>query len=349
MNPFTVLILGILSALTLYASECSVYYKVKKGDSLWKIAKEYKTSIGKLLELNPKLKNRKYLRPGEKICLKKKISKSKKVVKTKTKTNYKKSYVVYRVKRGDSLIKIAKKFGVSVKEIKRVNKLKGNRIYVGQKLKIPVYKEVKTVKKEQKVYRTTSKYPKVVKERVRKRVIVIYRVRRGDTLIKIAKRFRTSVKEIKRINRLKGNLIRVGQKLKIPVYRWVYIEKYAKIPKISLAFLPVDGKVVRDKRGVTIYTDCGKPVKAVESGKVIYSGNDISVYGNIVILDHGTYTTVYAYNERNTVKADQKVKKGETIGYVGIKPDEGRCALHFEIRDKQGNLYNPLMYLSKKK
>jgi len=336
MSPFTVLILGILSAITLYASECKVYYKVKKGDTLWEIAKKYKTSIGKLLELNPNLNKKKFLRPGEKIC----IRKGKKLVKKW------KKYIVYKVRPGDSLIKIAKKFGVSVREIKRVNKLKGNRIYVGQKLKIPVlrYYQKKNVKKKR-----PSGYPRVVKERVRRRIIIVYKVRRGDSLIKIAKRFRTSVKAIKRLNRLKGNTIYVGQRLRIPVYRWVYIQKYAKIPKISLSFLPVDGKVVRNKRGILIYTDCGKPVRAVESGEVIYSGDDISAYRNIVIIEHKEYTSLYAYQEKNTVKLGQKVKKGQIIGYVGIKPDEGRCALHFEIRDSIGNLLNPLMFLSKKK
>jgi len=284
---------------------------------------------------------RKYLRPGEKICLKRKVKP------VKVESNTKKGYVIYKVKRGDSLIKIAKKFGVSVKEIKRANKLKGNKIFAGQRLKIPVYGIVK--KKSIKKSYTRSKYPRLVKEKVKRRVIVIYRVRRGDSLIKIARRFRTSVKEIKRINRLRGNLIRVGQKLKIPIYRWVYIERYADIPKVSLSFLPVDGKVIRDKRGVTIYTDCGKPVKAISQGTVIYSGDDISAYGNMVILDHGNYATVYAYNEKNTVKVGQKVKKGEVVGYVGIKPDEGKCALHFELRDKRGNLLNPLMFLSRRK
>ena len=103
-------------------------------------------------------------------------------------TNY------YTVKRGDTLEKIAKKFGVSVSEIKRLNRIKGSIIYVGQKLKIPVKR--KSSRKER---------------------YLIYKVKQGDSLGKIAKRFGTTVSEIKRINRIRGNIIYPGQKLKIPV------------------------------------------------------------------------------------------------------------------------------------
>ena len=103
-------------------------------------------------------------------------------------TNY------YTVKRGDTLEKIAKKFGVSVSEIKRLNRIKGSTIYVGQKLKIPTK-------------RNSS----------RKERYLIYKVKRGDSLGKIAKRFGTTVSKIKRINRIRGNTIYPGQKLKIPV------------------------------------------------------------------------------------------------------------------------------------
>ncbi|GAB6065405.1 LysM peptidoglycan-binding domain-containing protein [Aquifex pyrophilus] len=392
MNLFTVLILGIVSLLScsFSADYCRTYYEVKKGDTLWEISKKYKISIKKLYELNPKLKKRKYLIPGEKICLKEseryviyrvkrgdtlieiakkfgvsvneikkannlkgnvirvgqklKIPVKGKVKKERKKT--KKKFIIYRVKKGDSLIKIAKKFGVSVREIKFLNNIKGNRIYVGQKLKIPtkrayLYEEIKKKYEEKK--------GRVVLDRVKKVVYLRYRVRKGDSLIKIAKRFRTSVKAIKRANRLKGNLIRVGQVLKIPVYKYVFIERVARIPKISLKELPVDGKVVKNDKGVYIYTDCGKPVKAVASGKVVYSGNDLHALGNMIIIEHENFISVYAHNARNTVRLGQRVRKGDIIGYVGIVPTEGRCALHFEIRNLNGAILNPSYYLSEKK
>lgn len=85
--------------------------------------------------------------------------------------------------------------------------------------------------------------------------------------------------------------------------------------------------------GIDIAVPRGTPIHAAEAGKVIYSDNGISGYGNLVILQHpGEFTSVYAHNHRNLVKVDQTVKKGQAIAEVG---DTGRaegCHLHFEIR-----------------
>jgi len=344
MSLFIVLILGISTFL--YGAECSIYYSVKRGDTLWDIAKKFKLSLRELYRMNPELKKKRFLRPGDRVC----VAQIKKTIKKKEKKRERVRYVIYRVKRGDSLIKIAKRFGVSVREIKRANNLKGNLIRVGQKLRIPVKERVavserKARTKSKKRTDRTKGSGKYVKVKVKKTVYITYRVRRGDTLIKIARKFRTSVRAIKRANRLKGNLIRVGQRLRIPVKREVFVRRYVNVPRVSLDFFPVDGRVIKNKRGVLIYTDCGKPVRAVADGKVIYSGDDLSAYGNVIILDHGKFVTVYAFNSVNEVRKGQRVKKGQKIGEVGIKPDEGKCALHFEVRSPEGNLLNPLEYV----
>ena len=119
-------------------------------------------------------------------------------------------------------------------------------------------------------------------------------------------------------------------------------------PKINLAFLPVEGKYEKNARGVDIYSECGEKVRAVESGTVIYSGNDLTPYGNMVIVDHTGYMTIYAYQMQNFVDRGDKVVKGEVLGKVGLKPGSGKCALHFEIRSKDGAVLNPLEYLGKK-
>ena len=408
MNLFILLILGISTFL--YAGECTRYYKVKKGDSLWEIARKYKISIAELYKLNPKLKRTKYIKPGMKLCVsksKKKRSISKKgsssnyilykvkkgdtlikiakkfrvsVREIKRANNLKSSrlyagqvikipiprkivkdtekgkiiYKIYRVKKGDTLIKIARKFNVSVKEIKKVNRLKSNKIRVGQKLKIPVKVSHKHDDKTQPLSES-SRYVKKSKSssggRVcykvyhKKKIYIRYRVRRGDSLIKIAKRYGVSVKTLKRINRLKSDRIYVGQRLKIPKTVRFATTRCKYIVRASDIIMPVDGKITKNRRGLTIYTECGKPVKAVADGQVIYSGDDLSLYGNMIIIDHKNFISVYAYNNRNLVKLGQRVKKGQKIAEVGIKPDEGRCALHFEIRAEDGSLLNPLEFV----
>lgn len=408
MNLFILLILGISAFL--YAGECTRYYRVKKGDSLWEIAKKYKLSIAEIYRLNPKLKRTKYIRPGMKLCISKKKRKSrrayssnyilykvrkgdtlikiakrfrvsvseikrannlkssklyagqvikipipKEIVKERQKTRVK--YKIYRVKKGDTLLGIAKKFNVSVRELKRVNKLKGNRIYVGQKLKIPVRvsytQETKPIH-ETESYTTKKETLKTSGGRVcykvyhKKKIYIRYRVRRGDSLIKIAKRFGVSVKTLKRINRLRSNRIYVGQRLKIPRTVRFATTRCRYVVRVPKVIMPVEGRIVKNRRGLTIYTECGRPVKAVADGKVIYSGNDLSLYRNMVIIEHKDFISVYAYNERNFVKLGQRVKQGQKIAEVGIKPDEGRCALHFEVRTKDGSLLNPLEFVKAK-
>ncbi len=328
MSLFIALILGIsLLVGDSFGAKCRLYHKVRPGDSLWKIADRYNMYIKDLLRANPKLKKRKFLRVGQRIC----IPYKKKSVKRKAK---KKGYVIYRVRRGDSLRKIAKKFGVSWREIKRANNLRSNIIRVGQRLKIP--KKSRVVKRHYRSYRK------------RDVVYIKYRVRRGDSLRKIAKKFGVSWKDIKRANNLRSNIIRVGQLIKVPVPKRAFERRYIDKPRIALSFLPVDGKVEKASRGVDIYTSCGDKVRAVEGGRVIYSGDDLTTYGNMVIVEHPGYLSIYAYNMQNLVERGDRVSKGEVIGKVGLKPGSGRCALHFEIRSKDGSVLNPLEYIGKK-
>ena len=331
MSLFLVFLLSIsLFVGEAFSGKCRLYHKVRPGDSLWKIADRYNLYIKDILRANPRLRKAKYLRVGQRIC----IPYKKKRVKKVRKKHYKKDYIVYRVRPGDSLKKIGKKFGVSWREIKRYNRLRSNIIRVGQKLKIP--RKSVSRKKARRSYRRGDV------------VYVKYRVRRGDSLIKIAKKFGVNWKEIKRVNRLRSNIVRRGQLLKIPVPKRAFERRYLDKPKIKLSFLPVEGKYTKVSRGLDIYASCGDKIRAVESGRVIYSGDDLTPYGNMVIVEHPGYLSIYAYNMQNLVERGDRVSKGEVIAKVGLKPGSGRCALHFEVRTKDGAVLNPLEYLGKK-
>ncbi len=330
MSLFLALIFAIsLFAGDAFSAKCRLYHKVRPGDSLWKVADRYNMYIKDILRANPRLKKRKFLRVGQRIC----IPYKKRVVR-RAKRKHIKGYIVYRVRRGDSLKKIAKRFGVSWREIKRFNRLRSSVIVVGQKLKIPGKRSY--VKNHRRSYRRGEV------------VYIKYRVRRGDSLRKIAKKFGIRWKDIKRVNRMKSDIIRVGQLIKVPVPKRAFERRYVDKPKVNLAFLPVDGKVDKSSRGVDIYTSCGEKVRAVDTGRVIYSGDDLTTYGNMIIVEHPGYLSIYAYNMQNLVERGDRVDKGEVIGKVGLKPGSGKCALHFEIRSKDGAVLNPLEYLGKK-
>jgi len=95
-------------------------------------------------------------------------------------------FYVYRVKKGDTLIKIARKYNVSVRMLKDFNKV-GRYLRRGQKIIVPLSS-----------------------------VYVTYKVKKGDTLRKIAREFGIDYKKIKKANALKNSNIRVGQILKLP-------------------------------------------------------------------------------------------------------------------------------------
>lgn len=107
------------------------------------------------------------------------------------------------VKTGDTLYRIAKAYGVSVKQIKRVNNLHNSIIYPDEIIIIPT----KTGKK-----RTAN----IGDPSVETSNLTTYIVERGENLYRISLRFGISIEELKMINNLSGNIIRIGQTLLVP-------------------------------------------------------------------------------------------------------------------------------------
>jgi len=113
-------------------------YTVKSGDSLWAIANKYKTTVAVLKSIN-NLKSD-VLMIGQKL----KIPQNSTIAKTQAqatapsqKTQAQTNYTTYTVKAGNSLWAIANKYKTTVNALKKLNNLKSDIIFVGQKLKIP--------------------------------------------------------------------------------------------------------------------------------------------------------------------------------------------------------------------
>ena len=139
-------------------------YVVKKGDSLYKIAKEFGTTIDELKKLNNLSSNS--LSIGQVLKLPDRYDK-------------------YTVKSGDTLYKISRNYNISVEELKKINNLTNNILSIGQILNVPKLNNEYTVKS-------------------------------GDTLYKISRNYNISVDELKNINNLTNNILSIGQILKIP-------------------------------------------------------------------------------------------------------------------------------------
>ncbi|WP_175899460.1 peptidoglycan DD-metalloendopeptidase family protein [Burkholderia vietnamiensis] len=199
-----------------------------------------------------------------------------------------------------------------------------------------------------------------------------YRVERGDTLYKIARDNRTSLANIVRWNQITNpDAIEVGQVLRVapppgtttastsgtstgsaPRSRpapSAPVESNAK-PASSIALIwPAAGNVVRTfdgskSKGIDIANSAGTPVQAAATGTVVYAGNGLRGYGNLIILKHNAdYLTAYAHNRALLVREGQSVTQGQTIAEMGSS-DSDRVALHFELR-YGGRSIDPARYL----
>ncbi len=109
---------------------------------------------------------------------------------------------------------------------------------------------------------------------------------------------------------------------------------------------PTIGLFSSSNKGINIAGHKGDPVFATAAGKVVYSGNGLRGYGNLIIIKHNSmFLTAYAHNNNVFVKSGEWVTAGQKIADIGSTGAQ-RVMLHFEIR-RNGKPVNPLMYLGK--
>lgn len=149
-------------------------YKVMAGDTLYSISKKLDTTISELKNLNNLINNN--LSVGQ-------------ILKIPTKLVDIGDTEVYQVKSGDTLYSIARKYNITVDELKAINDLVSDSLSVGQLLNVPSGLSL----------------------------VNSYIVEKGDTLYSVAKKFNISVNKLKEYNNLSSNLLSVGQKLLIPI------------------------------------------------------------------------------------------------------------------------------------
>lgn len=259
---------------------------------------------------------------------------------TKISERQREEIVHYVVMPGDTLIGIAKKFGISPDTVKWANDLELNPdlLRVGQELIIlPV----------SGVYHVVAE---------------------GDTLTQIARRYKVQPEAIVayKPNGLKdlNEPLPVGKVLIIPGGEkpWVppYVSAYSgPVPKAAgkgtgRFVWPATGRITSlfgsmrgrsQHTGLDIAAWTGSPVLASDSGYVAFAGWDRTGYGNLVVINHGNgYITYYAHLSKIFVRRGDSVAQGQRIGAVGCT---GNCTgphLHFEVRENNV-LRNPLGFL----
>ena len=250
----------------------------------------------------------------------------------------------YKVKKGDNLFSISRGFNISIQELIKVNKIQEPyKIFPNQSIFIPQNQ--------------------------------MHIVVKGETLYSISRYYETTVFTLAKYNNIKNvNNIKVGKELIIPKRsekikkikskKWDSNFKKKKIEnnknvilrdkKTSKFIWPVKGKLLskygKSKEGfyndgINIDSKKGTKVMSSQAGKVIYCGNEIPGYGNLILIKHSkNWITAYAHLNEVFTEKGKNVSKGEIIGSVGNTGNVRSPQLHFEIRKGKESV-NPLKLL----
>ena len=264
--------------------------------------------------------------------------------KRKIKSDYAIENNIYKVRKGDNLFSISRGFNIPIQELIKVNKInEPYKIFPSQNIFIPLNQK--------------------------------HKVAKGETLYSISRYYETTVFTLAKYNNIKNvNNIKVGKELIIPKRsekikkikrkKWDSNFKKKKIEKNNKAKVkdklnsnfiwPVKGKLIskygKSKEGfyndgINIDSKKGTRVISSQAGKVIYCGNEIPGYGNLILIKHSkNWITAYAHLNEVFTKKGKNVRKGEMIGSVGNTGNVRSPQLHFEIRKGKESV-NPLKLL----
>lgn len=227
--------------------------------------------------------------------------------------------LIYNVKSGQTWQEIEKKFSTPVKMLQRYNDSES----LGKRIFIPARK--------------------------------LYIVKNGETALGIAVKHGMTLSELIILNNLnEPYAVKLNQDLKVVALKSKdkSIEKKPGVPvKLKFAW-PIKGKVTSkfgmqengtNNDGINIVSETNIDVKAAEHGEVVYSGNEVGNYGNLVIIQHpNEWFSSYGHLSKINVAKGDMIKSGQIIGNIE------KLELYFSLR-KNEKAVDPLKYLPQKR
>lgn len=263
---------------------------------------------------------------------------------------------VYKVKAGDNLYSISRKLNISISSLIKLNKIAPPyKIFPKQKIILPKQNFHK-VKKGETVYSISRLYKTDVYSISKLNNLKnINSINEGQAL-RIYGNLKVKNKKgnLKYLN--KSNIKEIDTvKKSIKPIKQTKLNTKKSFRQNSKFIWPVKGDLISKygksndgffNDGININSKLNQEVSASNDGVIIYSGNEIPGYGNLVLIKHSqNWITAYAHLGKVSIKRGDKVKKGEIIGLVGKTGNVRKPQLHFEIR-KGKDAVNPLKYLS---
>ncbi len=251
----------------------------------------------------------------------------------------------YVVRSGDTLYSIARRSGANVNDLVALNGLtSADQIRIGQALKLPAGASSAAL-----AYAPAKPKPT--------------RIASAEPMIKLKSPAETAAT---------GSPVADSGKLKAPPVPAMPQETTA-VPTTAVAAAaiaetadpasadgtsfrwPVRGRIISGfgskpngerNDGINLAVPEGTSVKAAEAGTVIYAGNELEGYGNLILIRHADgWVSAYAHNEDLLVKRGDNVKRGQVIAHAGMSGSVTSPQVHFELR-KGAKPVNPLNYLT---
>ncbi|SIQ65312.1 lipoprotein NlpD [Alkalispirochaeta americana] len=268
-------------------------HEVKRGETLYGIARRYNISVQQLSEAN-RLESPDLLLPGTLLTVARH----------------------HEVRRGETLYGIARRYQTTVEDLKRLNTIEGTTIRAGQRLLVPLTGPARAVPGSAETSpRAAADQPSTTE---------------GDSSGAVASRDSRKdddqtgdSPDSSRESPERPSLIPLARQMEAPLSysqggTWPVVGEHTLLK----------GKLP----GVLIRADRGSPVSAVAAGRVVYSGPH-STFGNVVFIQSPQgYIYVYGGQERVQVEVGQAVSAGATLGTVGTSPAEsGGAALYFSV------------------
>jgi murein DD-endopeptidase MepM/ murein hydrolase activator NlpD len=276
-------------------------YKVRKGDTLAGVADKLGVSVAELKRANHLKGN--HIRPGQHL-----------------KGGHGGPPVrVYVAASGDTLAGVAERFGVSVKALKAANGMKkrANTIHGGQRLRLPG-----GARDHGALERATVGYPRPVEPRGEELPGRPQPYQPGGAVPRIVPPVAGQPGAAPAPGPTDAQISQMGRG------RFVW----PLTGELVSDFGPVGGGGQKND-GVNIRAQAGAPVRSAADGDVVYAGDQVPGFGNLVLIKHADgWVTAYGHLGRIDVKNQQKVTQGQQIGQAGQTGGVSEPQLHFEVR-----------------
>ncbi|HZZ01301.1 M23 family metallopeptidase [Paraburkholderia sp.] len=235
--------------------------------------------------------------------------------------------LVYRVKRGDTLARVAQRHHCSVRQLQAWNGLKpSSRLKQGQVLHVASPETVRAVNAANAAAaaaKTTAASASAVPLAAQQASAATTSQATAQSATTSAAPSAAEVREVAKETSRHAN-------------------------GVSLAW-PAGGRVVEafqpgETRGIEIGGKAGDPVRAAADGKVMYAGTGLNSYGSLIIVQHNKdFLTAYSHNRKLLVKIGDVVRQGQQIAEMGDE-NNSRVSVGFELR-RDGKPIDPMPYL----